>query len=62
MVLKGSVGGEPVTVSLKPAALSVMFGAAEVLTYDRAGRLYCWFEGGRTLRRGLDGRVLEKQP
>jgi hypothetical protein len=62
MVLRGTAAGEPVTVSLKPAALSVMFGAAEVLTYDRGGRLYCWFAHGRTLRRGLDGSVLEKRP
>jgi radical SAM superfamily enzyme YgiQ (UPF0313 family) len=49
-------------ISLRPASLSVMFGGAEALTYDRGGRLWSRWIGGHTFRRGLDGRVVDKWP
>jgi hypothetical protein len=60
MVFRFTIYGEQVTISIKPGALSVMFGTHEVLTYDRGGRLWVLTRDGRTYRRGLNGHVIEK--
>jgi len=60
MVFRFTIHGEQVTISIKPGALSVMFGTHEVLTYDRGGRLWVLTRDGRTYKRGLNGHVIEK--
>ncbi|MDW8147395.1 MAG: hypothetical protein RMJ48_14050 [Roseiflexaceae bacterium] len=60
MVVCLTIGGEQVTISVKPGAISVMFGTYEVLTYDRGGRLWTLVRNGRMYRRGLNGEVLQK--
>jgi hypothetical protein len=60
MVFRFTIHGEQVTISIRPGALSVMFGTHEVLTYDRGGRLWVLTRDGRTYRRGLNGHLLEK--
>jgi len=60
MVFRFTIYGEQVTISIKPGALSVMFGTHEVLTYDRGGRLWVLTRDGRTYKRGLNGHVIEK--
>lgn len=60
MVITAAYAGQRLTVSLKPTALSLMFGTTDVLTYDRGGRLWLALLGGRAFRRGLNGRVIEK--
>lgn len=53
--------GRPWLFHLKPRALSLAIGPSEIITFDREGRLHAAFLDGRNYRRGLDGRVLEKQ-
>jgi len=60
MVFRFTIYGEQVTISIRPGALSVMFGTHEVLTYDRGGRLWVLTRDGRTYKRGLNGHVIEK--
>jgi hypothetical protein len=60
MVFRFTIYGEQVTISIKPGALSVMFGTHEVLTYERGGRLWVLTRDGRTYKRGLNGHVIEK--
>lgn len=63
MVYLGTWRGEPVTISLKPGALTVSVGppdTARVTSYDRAGRLWSAFRDGTSYRRGLNGRVIAK--
>ncbi|MBO9340483.1 MAG: radical SAM protein [Roseiflexus sp.] len=60
MVFRFTIHDDQVTISIKPGALSVMFGTHEVLTYDRGGRLWVLTRDGRTYRRGLNGHVIEK--
>lgn len=60
MVIRAKINAEQVTISLKPAAVSVMFDTREVLTYDRGGRLWALTRDGRSYKRGLNGQVLEK--
>ena len=60
MVFRFTIHGEQVTISIRPGALSVMFGTHEVLTYDRGGRLWVLTRDGRTYKRGLNGHVIEK--
>ncbi|HLF27770.1 MAG TPA: radical SAM protein [Anaerolineae bacterium] len=62
MLLSGALGTTRLTGSLKPGSLVVMFDSEDVLTYDRAGRLWSRRVNGRTFRRGLDGRLMEKWP
>ncbi len=61
MVFRFTIHGEQVTISVKPGAISVMFGTYEVLTYDRGGRLWALVRNGYAYRRGLNGQVLEKR-
>lgn len=60
MVLTGAIGTQQLTLNLKPSSLNLMFGTTDVLTYDRSGRLWMAVFGGRSYRRGLNGRVLAK--
>lgn len=60
MLFSGTLGSETLTGSLRTGSLAVMFDSVESLTYDRAGRLWSRWIDGRTFRRGLNGRVLEK--
>ena len=60
MVFRFTIHDDQVTISIKPGALSVMFGTHEVLTYDRGGRLWVLTRDGRTYKRGLNGHVIEK--
>jgi hypothetical protein len=62
MIFRGKYAGEALTVSLKPGVVSLLFGTDEVLTYDRAGRLWRALHDGTSARRGLDGTFLLKHP
>jgi len=53
-----SSGGPRVLVRTDSVVAST--GAGEVVTFDRAGRLYSVFADGAFYRRGVDGRVVEK--
>lgn len=60
MRFSGTLDSTGIEGSLQAGSLTVMLDRVEVLTYDRAGRLWSYRRGGRTLRRGMSGRVLEK--
>jgi radical SAM superfamily enzyme YgiQ (UPF0313 family) len=60
VLLPGSFGSDPLLVHLTDRALTVAIGFTMVVSWDRAGRLYSLWERGRTWRRGLSGRGLEK--
>ncbi|MFQ5845225.1 MAG: radical SAM protein [Planctomycetota bacterium] len=45
---------------LRPDSLVLATGGGTVVTFDRAGRLYSVFSGGRSCRRGVDGTVVSK--
>lgn len=60
MIASGTIDTTRLTISLKANALTVMHSTDDVLTYDLSGRLWLRFNSGRTYRRGLDGRVMEK--
>lgn len=47
-------------VLVRDDSLVVQTAKGEVITFDRAGRLYSIFLDGRFYRRGVDGTVLEK--
>jgi hypothetical protein len=52
---------EPITVILRQQVINLLVGGVEPsYSFDRAGRLFGAFVGGRNYRRGLDNRVLEK--
>lgn len=61
MVVELEVGAQRVVVNAKPTSLSVMVDAADVFTFDPAGRLWSALMGGCFFRRGLDNRVFEKR-
>jgi len=60
LLFSGTFAQRQLAGSLKNGSLTVMLDNAESATFDRAGRLWSRWTGGRTYRRGLDGRVLEK--
>ena len=60
MVLKAQLGEQPVTLSLKPSALTVALDEQTVLAFDRAGRLWSFFTHEHHFRRGLNGSILAK--
>ncbi len=65
MVHIGTWGQRRLALSLKPGSLTVEVATPgqgiEVLSYDRAGRLWSALFDGVTYRRGLDGRMLAKR-
>ena len=60
MTFCGELSARPVVARLTDRALTVAVGDDEVVAWDRGGRLYSLWSEGRTRRRGLDGRGLEK--
>jgi radical SAM superfamily enzyme YgiQ (UPF0313 family) len=60
MVVRGSLDGQPITLSLKRGALTVALDERTVLAVDRAGRLWSYYTEGYHFRRGLNGGVLAK--
>lgn len=60
MVLRGWVDQQPVTLSLKPGALTVAWAETTVVVIDRAGRLWSYYSHGHHFRRGLNGKILSK--
>jgi hypothetical protein len=60
MVVRGSLDGQPITLSLKRGALTVALDERTVLAVDRAGRLWSFYAEGHHFRRGLNGSVLAK--
>ena len=48
-------------INVRREATSILVDQKLTLNYDREGRLYSAWIGGRNYRRGLDNRVLEKQ-
>ncbi len=64
MVYTGTWDSQPVTVSLRADCLIVSVGPpdrAQVVSTDRAGRLWTAFLDGISYRRGLNGRVIARQ-
>ncbi len=64
MITLGTWGARPVTISLKPACLTISIdnpAEATVLSYDKAGRLWTAFVDKHSYRRGLDGKILAKR-
>ena len=60
MVVRGWLDGQPITLSLKPGALTVALDERTVLAVDRAGRLWSYYTEGHHFRRGLNGYVLAR--
>jgi hypothetical protein len=60
MVLRGWVDQQPITLSLKPGALTVAWAETTVVVVDRAGRLWSFYTHGHHFRRGLNGKILSK--
>jgi hypothetical protein len=60
MVVRGWLEGKPITLSLKPDALTVALDERSVVAFDRAGRLWSLYAAGHHFRRGLNGSVLVK--
>ncbi len=63
MVILGSVNGRPVVISLKPHSLTVSIDGpqeADVVSFDREGRLWTAFFDSISYRRGLDGKMVAK--
>jgi hypothetical protein len=63
MVILGTWGDRPITISVKPNCLTVSIdepAEANVFSYDYAGRLWTAFLEGISYRRGLDGRIMAK--
>jgi hypothetical protein len=63
MVITGNWNGKPVTISLKPNCITISIGdlaAAEVFSYDLAGRMWTAFIDSIAYRRGLDGKVMAR--
>lgn len=63
MVILGSVNGRPVVISLKPHSLTVSIDGpheADVVSFDREGRLWTAFFDSVSYRRGLDGKMVAK--
>lgn len=56
----GEIAAGPVVARLTDRALTIGIGDDEVVSWDRAGRLFSLWADGRTARRGLNGRGLEK--
>jgi radical SAM superfamily enzyme YgiQ (UPF0313 family) len=52
--------GRAIYLHVRSHVLSLALGATDVLTFDREGRIVTAVLDGRTYRRGLDGRILEK--
>lgn len=50
----------PTRILVRPESQVFSTEGGEVITFDRAGRLYSAFMGGRLYRRGVDGRVVAK--
>jgi hypothetical protein len=48
------------SIAVKPGSIALSLGTSTVLSFDLEGRLYSAYLGGRTFRRGLSGRVVEK--
>ena len=61
-ILSLGLAGGPATVTLRCDATIVAIGEATVSSYDLSGRPYVLVRDDATLRRALDGRVLEKRP
>jgi radical SAM superfamily enzyme YgiQ (UPF0313 family) len=51
---------ETPSIAVKPGSIALSIGTGTVLAFDLEGRLYSAYLGGRTFRRGLSGRVVEK--
>ena len=60
MIAQGAPDATSLVANLTRRALTVAVDKDEVLSWDRQGRLYSHWHAGRTRRRGLSGRVLEK--
>ncbi len=60
IVFRGELDCEPLVVNLGEGAITLALGRDEVVAWDLGGRIYSVWHGGRTVRRGLSGRVLEK--
>jgi radical SAM superfamily enzyme YgiQ (UPF0313 family) len=60
MVVRGWLEGQPITLSLKPGALTIALDDGTVLVFDHAGRLWSYYTEGFHFRRGLNGSVLRK--
>ncbi len=58
MAVRG--GNAAYAARLSGGALTISFGVGEVIAWDRAGRLFSVWRHGRTFRRGLSGRAVEK--
>ena len=59
-MFRGAIAAGPVVARLSDRALTIGIGDDEVVSWDRAGRLFSIWTAGRTVRRGLNGRGLEK--
>jgi hypothetical protein len=63
MVINGSWGVKPVTLSIKPNCLTVSVDGpqqASVFSFDYAGRMWTALLDGISYRRGLDGKIIAK--
>lgn len=63
MVIQGRWKGQTLTLSLKSNCLTISLargGAAEVFSFDLAGRMWTALLDGVSYRRGLDGKVIAK--
>ncbi len=60
MICRGRLDDRSFVINLTSSALTVSVGEREVMSWDRAGRLYSVWRDGCTYRRGLNGRVLRK--
>ena len=61
-ILSLARAGRPTSVTLRCDATIVAIGETTVSSYDLSGRPYVLVRADATLRRALDGRVLEKRP
>jgi hypothetical protein len=59
-MFRGTLETRPLVARLTDRALTITVGDNEVISWDRAGRLYSVWAGNRTWRRGLGGAGLEK--
>jgi hypothetical protein len=59
-IFRGTLETRPLVARLTDRALTIALGDDEVISWDRAGRLYSVWAGNRTWRRGFGGGVLEK--
>lgn len=63
MVTVGTWNDQPLVISLKPGCMTISIGEpdnAQVLSFDRAGRLWTAYINSISYRRGLDGRIVAK--